>query len=111
MTFRYLKKFDWILFGSCVLISVFGLAVLYSTSLNPSAGEGAGDFGNFRKQLVFLGVGLVLALAFPLINYRFLSPLSRPLYILSLLLLISVLLFGRTIRGTTGWVGIGGFGI
>lgn len=106
---RYLKKFDWILFGSCFLLSVFGLAVLYSTSLGGA--EGAGDFGNFRKQVIFLGAGVLVALLFPLFNYRSLAAFSWVLYAVSAALLVAVLLFGHTVRGTTGWFGIGGLGI
>jgi len=116
---EYFKKFDWIIFGSSVGLVVFGLIVLYSTSLGvagaPGAGEAAvpaaGDFGNFWKQAVFAAAGLVIVLALPAFNYRLLGGLAKPLYALSLVLLGAVLLFGRTIRGTTGWFGIGGFGI
>ncbi len=116
----YFKKFDWVLFGSAAALAVFGLFVLYSTSLGtatvgvPGTGSqplAAGDFGNFWKQLIFAAAGAVLALALAAFNYRLLSGLAKPLYVLSIILLVAVLLFGRSIRGTTGWFGIGGFGV
>ncbi|KPJ85159.1 hypothetical protein AMJ57_04120 [Parcubacteria bacterium SG8_24] len=68
------------------------------------------DLSQFWKQVVFACAGVVLALLIPTLNYRALASLSRALFVLSLLLLVGVLLFGETIRGTTGWFRVGGLG-
>jgi len=109
-------KYDWILLGACVLLVVFGLTALYSTSLAGTAGVPGGalaqpDFSNFWKQFWFSVVGVLLALALPVFDYRALSRISRLLIVFSVLLLLAVLLFGTTVRGTTGWFGVAGFGI
>ncbi len=111
----HLRKMDWVLFGSCLLLVVLGLAIIYSVSLGaPADGAAAGptgDFSNFWKQMAFAVLGIFIALAAPAFNYRLLAGYSRALYLVSAALLAAVLVFGRTIRGTTGWFGIGGFGI
>jgi rod shape determining protein RodA len=114
----YLRKYDWVMLGSVLAATAFGLVILYSTSLPPQGdtsltalGATAGDFGNFWKQVVFAAVGLTLALALPIIDYRHLAGASKVIYIFGAVLLASVLIFGRTVRGTTGWFGIGGLGI
>ena len=48
----HLKKFDWILVGSSLGLVAMGTVSIYSSSV---ARE---DFGNFEKQLIFLGIGL-----------------------------------------------------
>ncbi|HSD12676.1 MAG TPA: rod shape-determining protein RodA [Patescibacteria group bacterium] len=106
----YVRKFDWILFGSCVILTVFGLAAIYSTSLG-GQGSGGEDFGNFWKQTAFVAAGLVMAFAIPAFNYRQLAGLSRFLYGLAIAMLVAVLLFGQTIRGARSWFGFGGFGV
>ncbi len=103
-----LRKFDWTLFGAAILLVCFGLAAIYSTSLGTA---GVGDFSNFWKQLIFAGVGVCLAFAMSAVDYRLLSGFARVLYVASIVLLVSVLLFGSTVRGTRGWFGIGGFGV
>lgn len=108
-SFVYLKKFDWFLFGAAMLLAGIGLIVLYSTSLGTA--PTGGDFSNFWKQCVYVAVGAGVALVLPSFNYRQLSGLSKLFYVLSLVMLIAVLLFGTTVRGTTGWFRIGGFGI
>jgi rod shape determining protein RodA len=109
MTSSYFRKFDWVLFGAAILLTTFGLAALYSTSLG--AGGTEGDFGNFWKQVVFAAVGIAVALAVPLVNYRMLSGLSKVFYAGAILMLVAVLLFGQTVRGTRGWFGVAGFGV
>lgn len=103
----YFKKFDWVLFSSVLMLAAFGLLILYSTSLS----GGGGDIGNFWKQFVFVGIGIGVVFIAPAFNYRLLSGLAKTLFVLSVILLLAVLFFGETVRGTTGWFGIAGFGV
>ena len=103
----YLKNFDWIIFSAVILLSAFGLMEVYSVAL----GLGSHDLVNFYKQAFFIGLGIVLMFIFTFIDYHFLKSLSRYLYWLGALILISVLLFGQTINGTKGWFSILGLGI
>jgi rod shape determining protein RodA len=106
--FSFVKKFDWVLFGSAVILTTFGLAAIYSTSLGA---QGGGDFGNFWKQASFVAAGLLVAMAAAAFNYRQLAGLSRALYALAIALLVAVLFFGQTIRGARSWFGVGGLGV
>jgi len=112
---EYLKKFDWVMYGACLALAIFGLIIIYSTSLGSAAGPDQaaipGNFSNFWKQAVFIAAGAVIALALAAFNYRLLGGLARAAYALAIVLLAAVLAFGHTIRGTTGWFSIGGFGI
>lgn len=65
----------------------------------------------FAKQLVFATIGLVLFVVFTFVNYRTLQNYAYFLYGAGALLLIAVLIFGTTIRGTTGWFQLAGFSI
>jgi rod shape determining protein RodA len=105
----YIKKFDWMLFASCLALTAFGLAAIYSTSLG-SQGESP-DYSNFNRQLIFLAIGLVAVFVIPAFDYRLLSGFSKVLYVLSIVLLVAVLVFGRTVNGAKSWFGFGGFGV
>jgi rod shape determining protein RodA len=82
-----------------------GLVAIYSSTLNhPTAG------GNFNKQLTW---SLMAVLAF-FITY-FLPPRTFKLfsvfyYLLTVFLLISVLVIGKTISGSKSWITLGSFG-
>ncbi len=103
----YLKEMDWLLLAAVVLLSSFGLMEIYSVAL----GQGSLNLLNFYKQLAFILIGLILLFVFAFIDYRFLKSLRRYLYAFGAVVLVSVLLFGSSIRGTRGWFYIGGFGI
>jgi rod shape determining protein RodA len=107
--FVYLKRFDWLLYGTSLLLAAFSLVVLYGSSLG--TGEGPANFDLFWKQAVFAAAGLGLALILPMFDYRQLAGSARVLYVLAVVLLVAVLLFGTPVRGTRGWFGFFGMGI
>ncbi|MDD4995330.1 MAG: rod shape-determining protein RodA [Patescibacteria group bacterium] len=101
--FVKLKNFDWILFAAVFLLCCIGLAAIYSVALS----QQEPDFFNFKKQLAVLAVGVIVIFFIAASNYRLLRNYRRLIYIGGLALLAGVLLFGQTIRGTTGWFSIG----
>ncbi len=58
-------------------------------------------------QLIWIGVSVFLAAAILLIDDRYYHQLSYPLYILSLLMLVAVYLFGKEVNGAKSWINIG----
>jgi len=104
---NYLKNFDWLIFLPVFFLSVFGLVEIYSVAL----GQEMVDLLNFRKQVLFILIGLLGVLFFSISSFHSLKSVSRYLYILAVLVLLAVLIFGETIRGTKGWFSIGGFNL
>ncbi len=99
-----LKKLDWVLIVSSVLLTCFGLVAIFSTSLAKD------DYSNFVKQLIFFAVGLLLMFLISFLDYRILrnnSYLILILYFISLLLLLGVFFLAPSIRGTNRWYKIG----
>lgn len=94
-----LKRFDWLLFGATVILVFIGLIAIYTVNL----GTGSGDLLNFKKQIVFFIIGFIGLLYLSLVDYRIYRNYSRLLYILGIVILILLLIFGKTIRGTKGW--------
>lgn len=108
MFFKYLfflKRFDWVLLTAVLLLLILGLVVLYSISLS----KGVPDFLNFKKQLVFIFVGLAVFFIFSILDYKWLKSYSLVFYGLAVVLLVGVLFFGQVIRGTKGWFGFSWF--
>ena len=105
MFFYLLKKLDWVLVISVFLLCIIGLLSIYSTSFGQ-------DPSFFYKQLAFIVGGFFLMIIFALLDYRIFRNHPRlliVLYILSVLLLIGVLIFGKEIRGAFSWIRIGVF--
>lgn len=101
---NHLKKLDWGLIISAVLITAFGLASIYSSSV------AKGNLLNFEKQVIFFAVGFLLMIGISFLDYRILknnSYLILFFYFLCLLLLAGLHFFAPDIRGTKGWYKIG----
>lgn len=101
-------KVDWVLLFSAAILLGIGLAVLYSISMATSNETG---LTIFWRQLIFAVIGLGAMLFFALTNYQNLKYRSTAVYFATLFILLAVLVFGRNIRGTSGWIGIGSFHI
>jgi len=84
---------------------LIGFSAIYSVALS----QEAGDFSTVKKQLVAAIIGVSLFIWIAASNYRLLRNYTKIFYVSGIILLGSVLLFGSTIRGTTGWFKILGF--
>ncbi|OGI27637.1 MAG: rod shape-determining protein RodA [Candidatus Moranbacteria bacterium RIFOXYB1_FULL_43_19] len=103
---RSLYKFDWVLFSALVLLLFLSLAVLFPISY--SGEKEIPDESHFLRQTIFAVIGLTVFFVFAFFDYRSLKNYSTVLYALGFLLLLLVLIFGKVVRGTTGWLGISG---
>src|SRR3989338_347508 len=86
-----------------VILILIGLVMLYSLGL----GEESITKTSFFKQAVFVPVGFLLILIVSFIDYRWYNHYARYLYLFSVILLGSVLIFGEKFRGTRGWFEFG----
>jgi len=100
----HLKRLDWILITATLFLVGMGLLSIYSSSLH------WGDFLNFKKQIIFLGVGFVLMLLISFFDWRILKEdpyLILASYFLCLILLLGLFFFAPEIRGVKGWYKVG----
>lgn len=96
---RQLQRFDWILILATFVLFAFGLSAIYSVELS----RGGSEFLFVRKHLIAFGIGFVLMLAAANSNHFLLRSYGRVLYIVGVLMMIGVLIFGTELNGTTGW--------
>jgi len=100
------KKIDWFLLLTICLLILLGLILLYSVALGSQTEQ---NFLNLKKQIVFFVLSVVVALLIAFfVDFRILIKYNYLLYGLGVVLLLVVLFFGKTIRGTTGWFNIAG---
>lgn len=92
-----LRSIDVPLLLSTLILIAAGLTALYSATYQWAPGV-------FRRQLVWLGLGVVLATALASIHPRVWQRFSNLLYALNLLMLLSVLLFGAERKGAQRWI-------
>jgi rod shape determining protein RodA len=102
MFLYFLKKLDWVLIISVLLLTLIGLMSIYSTSFYQNQSY-------FYKQAIFIVVGFFLMLVFAFIDYRIFRnhpTLLLILYFMSVFLLIVVLFLGK-LRGAASWLSLG----
>ena len=100
----HFKKLDWIMIVSALLLAGFGLLSIYSSSF------GDNDFSDFKKQIIFLGIGVFFLFLLSFFDWRAIRDNSYFIlifYFLCLLALAGLLFFAPVIRGVKGWYKIG----
>lgn len=82
---------DLVLVATIIALCIFGLVVLYSASTDFSFMVNDGDATYiFRKQLLWILIGTVVAFAFSRIDYHFWRRMALPLMAVTVMLLLAV---------------------
>jgi rod shape determining protein RodA len=97
-------SFDISLVAALFAIGLLGILTLYS-AMQGSAPEGG--MPPHQKQLIWWGLGLMGILIVILIDYRHMEHYAYAIYACSLLLLVYVLVMGRSISGAKRWIELG----
>lgn len=90
-----------------LLLTAVGLLVLYSASYARAYYLTGNSAGYFISQLVFAVAGIVVMLFVSRVPYAWYQKYSLPIYLITVLLLGAVLLFGTNVNGATRWINLG----
>lgn len=101
------STFDYSLFGIVLILVVFGLVMLYSTSSYNGLVKFADAAYYLKKQAFATGLGLLAMLFVSRIDYRVWERYTYPAYGVSLLLSTAVLFFGDEYNGSKRWLSLG----
>ena len=107
------KRYDIILFLAVVLLTIFGIIMIYSASYIWANYKFNNPYKYVISQTVFFIIGIIIMLIIRKIDYKIYYKKANIILISCLLLLILVLIPGiGTIRnGSRSWFGIGSLGI
>jgi rod shape determining protein RodA len=101
------SKFDLNAVWVMLFLTCIGIVNLYSATF---ASKGA-EAQFWKQQLMWFGLGIFAAGGAYLVHYRVLERFAYFAYGINLLLLILVLLVGKSALGAKRWIGIGSFTI
>lgn len=111
MRSRNYLRFDWWIILIYTALIIMGWMNIYSASLSENA-QGYFDFSQmYGKQMMWMGLSVVLIIFILAIDSKFYERFASVIYLISLLSLAGLFVFGRTIAGTTAWYDFGGFSI
>ncbi|MBT8182599.1 MAG: rod shape-determining protein RodA [Eudoraea sp.] len=103
------KRIDWLTVLFYLLLVGIGWLNIYSSTFTENS-TSIFDFSQlYGKQLIFIGLSLIGILAILALEASFYERFSSVLYIISMVLLLGLFVFGKTIAGATSWYDLGFF--
>jgi len=100
--------FDLPLILAVVTVVLIGCLLIYSAGFDPLTKL---NNGLYRKQILWLVIGIILFILISMINYQFLGDYALHVYIALLVILILTTFLGKPIRNTRAWIDFGAFSI
>ncbi len=101
-------KFDWITIILFFLLVGFGWLNILSASHTGNTINYFDLSQPFGKQLIFIFLTFGLIILLLAIDAKFYERFSGIIYMISMLSLVGLFLFGKTVNGATSWYAIGG---
>lgn len=99
---------DYSLLFTLLLLLIFGLIMLYSTSSYEAYADYSDPAYYFKKQAQAIVIGLVVMFLASRFPYKYLDKLAFPIYLFSVLMVFLIIPFGREVNGARRWIYIGG---
>ncbi len=101
--------YDYNLLAVVIILTCFGLVMLYSASAYEATRTFGDDMHYFKRQLLISAFGIFLALVISKIDYHFILRFSVMIYGISIVLMAAVRFtpFGVEINGARRWLGYG----
>jgi rod shape determining protein RodA len=101
-------RLDWMLLLVYIILVSFGILNVYSATFSETSG-GLFDLTQaIGKQVFFLIFSMFIGIIILSINSKFFEQFALLGYFISILLLVGLFVFGKTVSGATSWYNIGG---
>lgn len=98
------KNIDWICVIIYIVLVILGWLNIYSSSLSSMEGTS-------NKQLMFIILTIPLILILLFVDGKFYEKYASVIYVIGLLSLAGLFVFGKTIKGQANWYSFGSFGV
>ncbi|MDY3918531.1 MAG: FtsW/RodA/SpoVE family cell cycle protein [Candidatus Limivivens sp.] len=106
-----LRYYDYNLLASVILLTCFGLVMLYSTSSYEATVTFGDDMYYFKRQAIISGFCLVMILFASQVDYHIYVRFAPALFVIANLLQIATKFIGTEIYGAKRWIYIGSLSI
>jgi len=104
-------QIDWVTVLIYMLLVALGWLNIFSASI-PVEGVSEFNFSSeYGKQLIFIGLSFFVILFLLFLDAKVYEKYAGLFYIVAMLLLAGLFVFGKTVKGQTNWYGIGSFSL
>ncbi|MEZ4720326.1 MAG: rod shape-determining protein RodA [Flavobacteriales bacterium] len=101
------EDIDWILVFIYMALVAFGWISIYAATYDESH-QGIFDFSRSHgRQMIWIGLGSVLAISILLLDHRFFEAFAYIIYAVAVFLLLAVLVLGSEVKGAQSWFVMG----
>lgn len=97
-------RFNWLLAGTCIVVTLLGLVFIRSATLHEPYAA-----GEWKSQALYALVGIAAMFGVAFVDYHRWQRWAIPIYILTVALLIFIAFRGHSALGAARWIQIGGF--
>ncbi len=91
-------------FGTALVLAMIGCLLVYSATFFTEP-----HLNTFKKQMLWVVIGIVLAIVIIMIDYHILFDVAPILYIIGIVFLVYLLVWGRVTANVNSWIHIAGF--
>ena len=111
MNNNIIYRLDWLLILVYLLLVSFGIINVYSATYSETL-DGFFDVSQpVGKQVFFLVFSFFIGIIILSVNSKFFEQFALVGYIVTILLLLGLFIFGKTVSGATSWYSIGGLSV
>jgi rod shape determining protein RodA len=105
-----LKNLDWSIVFLYAILVVMGWFNIFASVYDPESASNIFDLSlNSGRQLLFIGGAVILIVVILLLDFRIYESFAPAFYVVFMLLLMGVLVFGTKINGARAWFDLGIF--
>jgi rod shape determining protein RodA len=105
------KNLDWASVILYTLLVFLGWINIYAAVFNEDQPSILDTTQKYGKQMIWIAGAFLLIVVIMFIDGRIYERFSIPIYIIVVLLLVGVLLFGKEVKGARSWFAFGGFSL
>lgn len=110
-SYSTIANIDWITVLLYMALVAMGWVNIFSASV-PVEGVTEFDFSSeYGRQLIFISLSIFVIFFLLVLDAKIYEKYSGLFYIIALLLLAGLFVFGKTVKGQTNWYGIGSFSL
>lgn len=104
-------RVDWLTILIYILLVAIGWSNIYSSTFSEESASIFNFSELYGKQLFFIGVSFISIIIILALEASFYERFSSLLYMISMVSLLGLFLFGKTIAGATSWYDLGFFNL
>lgn len=101
---RTSPRVDFNFLGTALVLAMIGCLLVYSATYFNEPG-----LGTFKRQILWVAIGLALAIIIMMIDYHVLFDIAPILYGIGIILLLYLLVWGKVTANVKSWIHIAGF--